>query len=241
LFDETKETSSAAEKVSVTSDNPVRPNYYRIGGLEVFDAIEAWGLQDNAYRFTAIRYLIRAGCKDSNKTAEDLRKAIVYIEREIRVIETNEKGMKKIEAEQIVEAEQCGEQSDSMRCEHNTQVQIWLEAFAGERFSDLISWLRHAVLTKNPERWLHLSGPPGTGKSLLRTALAPLGEDVYSSICETNTSVLTEIGDKGGLGAVLHIATQAEAARFLRENYPSRGWLRDDVILKHIYHLCGVR
>lgn len=66
-----------------------RPAYY--GGpdnpYEVWKVLEAWGLQDNAYRFTAIVYLARAGKKPGNTTTKDLKKALAYIEREVQDIE----------------------------------------------------------------------------------------------------------------------------------------------------------
>lgn len=66
-----------------------RPAYY--GGpdnpYEVWKVLEAWGFQDNAYRFTALVYLARAGKKPGNSTTKDLKKALAYIEREIQDIE----------------------------------------------------------------------------------------------------------------------------------------------------------
>jgi hypothetical protein len=226
-----------AKEVYSASNNPVRPNHYKLGGLEVFDAIEAWGLQDNAYRFSAIRYLVRAGRKDPSKTTEDLRKTIVYIEREIRLVETNEKVVKEIEAEQIAEVEQ----SDSMRSEYSEQVQNWLKAFAGKQFGVLAGWLRHAAVTRKPERRLHLFGPCAvTGSSLLRAALMPLGEDVVGSVFGSTMPVPVE--DRYDRSEVLYICTGELSRRFFVENaWIADRWLRNETILKHIYYLCGVR
>jgi hypothetical protein len=79
--------------VALMSDQVNHPAHY--GGdtpFEVIKVLEAWGLTNNAYRFNAIKYLARAGKKGANGriatlTAEDLRKAIWYIEREIQVLE----------------------------------------------------------------------------------------------------------------------------------------------------------
>lgn len=67
------------------SDNVNSPKHYTSGGIETIDAIEAWGLG-----FTlgnAVKYLSRAGKKDPAKTVEDLKKAIWYIQREIKTLE----------------------------------------------------------------------------------------------------------------------------------------------------------
>ena len=53
---------------------------------EVIKCLEAWDLTINAYRFNAIKYLARADKKGD--TIEDLRKAMWYIEREIKALET---------------------------------------------------------------------------------------------------------------------------------------------------------
>jgi hypothetical protein len=55
------------------------PPHYRRGGVEVIDAIEAWGL---GYRLgNVIKYVARAGHKGSRR--EDLEKARWYLDREI--------------------------------------------------------------------------------------------------------------------------------------------------------------
>ena len=65
-----------------TKPDPVnRPSHYTAGGVEVIDAIEAWGL--GFALGNAVKYIARAGKKDPSKTIEDLRKARWYLDREI--------------------------------------------------------------------------------------------------------------------------------------------------------------
>ncbi len=57
------------------------PAHYTSGGIEVIDAIEAWGL--GFCLGNAVKYIARAGKKDAMKTREDLEKARWYLDREI--------------------------------------------------------------------------------------------------------------------------------------------------------------
>lgn len=61
-----------------------RPKYYGGAGntYEVFNVLEAWGLDQDFYLGNVIKYLARAGKKTSNKK-EDLQKALVYLQRRI--------------------------------------------------------------------------------------------------------------------------------------------------------------
>jgi len=63
--------------------NPItRPKHYvSETGLEAIEVIEAFA-KDNPHRAMALKYLCRAGKKDD--LADDLRKAIWWIEREIK-------------------------------------------------------------------------------------------------------------------------------------------------------------
>lgn len=63
-----------------------RPAHYSEGRrFETIEVIEDWDL---SYRIgNAVKYLSRAGRKDPAKTAEDLKKAIWYINREIEALE----------------------------------------------------------------------------------------------------------------------------------------------------------
>ena len=58
------------------------PPHYQAGGMDAITVIEAFA--PNYHRGNALKYLLRAGKK--GELAEDLRKAIWYIERELRFI-----------------------------------------------------------------------------------------------------------------------------------------------------------
>jgi hypothetical protein len=59
-----------------------RPGHYQgANGMEVFDVVEAFGLDGSAYLFNVVKYVLRAGKKGS--ALEDLKKARVYLDREI--------------------------------------------------------------------------------------------------------------------------------------------------------------
>ena len=78
------------------NDNVNHPAHYTDGKIEVIDFIE-----DKAFSYhlgNAIKYISRAGKKDPDKTIEDLRKAIWYIERQIQVIEKLDPPMDFVEA-----------------------------------------------------------------------------------------------------------------------------------------------
>jgi hypothetical protein len=66
----------------------LRPNYY--GGqsnpYEVFKVLEAWEIDKDFYLGNVIKYIARAGKKDSSKTKEDLEKALVYLQRRISTL-----------------------------------------------------------------------------------------------------------------------------------------------------------
>lgn len=58
----------------------IRPDYYKSGGLEAFDVIDAFDLNFNLGN--AFKYIARAGKKGDK--VEDLRKAVTYLNREIK-------------------------------------------------------------------------------------------------------------------------------------------------------------
>ena len=68
------------------------PDHY--GGAEnVYEVVkvaEAWGLDKDAYLFNVVKYIGRAGKKDSDKEIQDLKKALWYLNRKIQNLE-NEK------------------------------------------------------------------------------------------------------------------------------------------------------
>ena len=61
----------------------IRPDYYKSGGMEAFDVIDAFDLGFNLGN--AFKYIARAGKKDSK--VEDLRKAVTYLNREIEKVD----------------------------------------------------------------------------------------------------------------------------------------------------------
>jgi hypothetical protein len=91
-----KATCPTAEDLMTTSpidiskriinlDSGPRPEYY--GGkdnpYEVFRVLEEWELDKDFYLGNVIKYVARAGKKDSSKKKEDLQKALVYLQRRI--------------------------------------------------------------------------------------------------------------------------------------------------------------
>jgi hypothetical protein len=61
-----------------------RPQYYGGAGntYEVFNVLEAWGLDEDFYLGNVIKYIVRAGKKTSTKK-QDLQKALIYLQRRI--------------------------------------------------------------------------------------------------------------------------------------------------------------
>ena len=76
--------NSNMEEIKVNEDAINHPSHYNYGKIEVIDFIEDQNLNFNLGN--AIKYICRAGRKDPNKTAEDLGKAMFYIEHEIQRI-----------------------------------------------------------------------------------------------------------------------------------------------------------
>lgn len=82
------EVHVSTEPYPVIEDEVNHPAHYggRDDYYEVIKVAEAWGLMHNAYLFTALRYLGRAGKKES--LLVDLQKARWYLDRFIAVLET---------------------------------------------------------------------------------------------------------------------------------------------------------
>lgn len=59
------------------------PDYYKHGGIEAIDAIEAWELGFNLGN--VVKYIARAGHKTADGL-QDLKKAAWYLDREIKRI-----------------------------------------------------------------------------------------------------------------------------------------------------------
>lgn len=105
--------------VSLKSDVPLtlrlddsvnHPSHYTSGNIEVIDAIEDWNLDTDFYLANCIKYIARAGKKDSTKFIEDLKKAQWYLNRKIQ--KTLEKKQKRLEA--LNEMTKLGEEMDVM-------------------------------------------------------------------------------------------------------------------------------
>ncbi len=60
------------------------PSYYKTGGIEAIDVIEAWNL--DFCLGNTVKYIARCG-KKSDKVVEDLKKAAWYLNREIEGME----------------------------------------------------------------------------------------------------------------------------------------------------------
>ena len=71
-------------------------HYLKDSGFEVIDVVNAWDL--NFQLSNAIKYVARAGKKDTKKVIQDLEKAIWYIKYEIDRININ-KNILKLEKE----------------------------------------------------------------------------------------------------------------------------------------------
>ena len=67
------------------ADNVNHPAHYTSGQIEVIDFIEDKGL--GFHLGNAVKYISRAGRKNPDKTVEDLRKAVWYINRQIERLE----------------------------------------------------------------------------------------------------------------------------------------------------------
>ena len=75
------------EKRKVERETVDHPSYYKTGGIEAIDVIEAWDL--DFCLGNTVKYISRAGRK-SDKVLEDLQKAAWYLNREIERRKKNE-------------------------------------------------------------------------------------------------------------------------------------------------------
>jgi hypothetical protein len=68
------------------------PEHYGGEGnpYEVVKIAEGTGLDNDAYLFNVLKYIVRAGKKDPNKEIEDLKKAQFYLQRRIDNLIKNE-------------------------------------------------------------------------------------------------------------------------------------------------------
>ena len=73
-----------ASRIIIVNDS-TRPSHYGGAGntYEVFNVLEAWGIDKDFYLGNVIKYVARAGKKNKSKEKEDLQKALVYLQRRI--------------------------------------------------------------------------------------------------------------------------------------------------------------
>ena len=78
------EPIDVSSRIIIVND-ATRPDHY--GGkdnpYEVFNVLEAWGIDKDFYLGNVIKYIARAGKKNKSKEKEDLQKALVYLQRRI--------------------------------------------------------------------------------------------------------------------------------------------------------------
>ena len=67
------------------SNDVEHPAYYNTGNIEVIDFIEDQRL--GFHLGNAVKYICRAGRKDSDKEVQDLKKAVWYINRYINELQ----------------------------------------------------------------------------------------------------------------------------------------------------------
>ena len=65
---------------TIPTDNVNNPRHYNVGTIEVIEVIEDWKLNFNLGN--AIKYIGR--CEHKNNKKEDIKKAIWYLERELK-------------------------------------------------------------------------------------------------------------------------------------------------------------
>jgi hypothetical protein len=60
------------------------PKHYNHGNIEAIEVIEDWGL--DFHLGNAVKYICRAGKKESSTDIEDLEKALWYIKRKVKLL-----------------------------------------------------------------------------------------------------------------------------------------------------------
>lgn len=80
--------SSSVKNVEVNYESVNHPKHY-IGksGLEVNDIIEDFGLGKGFRLGSAIKYILRAGKKPGESSIKDIKKAIMFLQEEIKYLE----------------------------------------------------------------------------------------------------------------------------------------------------------
>ncbi len=84
-------TKIGGKKMMESKEMVNHPEHY--GGkeniYEVVKVCEAWGLDKDAYIFNVVKYVARAGKKDTDKELQDMKKALWYLNRKIERLENN--------------------------------------------------------------------------------------------------------------------------------------------------------
>lgn len=83
LLSPTVTSSRPADYVDLSEDPVEHPAHYQGNGYEVLDIIEDFELNFNLGN--VLKYILRAGRKDSELKEEDLEKALFYLKRELDV------------------------------------------------------------------------------------------------------------------------------------------------------------
>ena len=132
----------------------IRLDYYKSGGMEALDVIDAFDLNFNLGN--AFKYIARAGKKGDK--AEDLRKAVTYLNREIekedkkRIDEYFSPFQEKIEKAQYTLSEIHWE--DPLECEKEDLQKTGLHYGAFNSYDDAYTWLlQHCSGSVCPTGW----------------------------------------------------------------------------------------
>jgi hypothetical protein len=86
---DTVNTLKKSGVIKMNNEMVNHPNHYggKDNNYEVIKVSEAWGLDKDAYLFNVVKYVARAGKKDSSREIEDLKKAAFYLDRKIKNLE----------------------------------------------------------------------------------------------------------------------------------------------------------
>lgn len=84
------------------SDMVNSPQHYSPGEHEVYKCLAAWGLEGEAFAWTACKYIARYEKK--NNPVEDLKKARWYIDKLIEKLEAQQVEVKKVATKALVPA-----------------------------------------------------------------------------------------------------------------------------------------
>lgn len=75
------------------SDQVNHPSHYASGGIECIDAMEsAFGAEDVVAfcKLNAFKYIWRAGAKEGNSEAQDIKKAIWYLTKAVDMLQDDD-------------------------------------------------------------------------------------------------------------------------------------------------------